>query len=180
MQDDNYIRINVAMCTLPITQIFAEIVTVMEAVISNASLDAYREFEREAAIMRWYEALEHYLTFTLSHTQGNIGVDYYINDYFMAHARFLQTPDFLQLAGARFAQAAGMVSQALHLACQRIEEQGAVLEEIEYTPNGLQQGHFLLTAIHQGSKPTPSLPNLQGKVPGSMATVVAPMSSFAY
>lgn len=160
MHDENVFSINVAMNTHEITRLFAEIATLMEAAISNGSLEAYREFEREAVIMRWYEALEHYLTYTLSHTRGNIGIDFYINDYFMNHARYLRTPDFLQFAGANFARAVGIATQALSLACQRIEERGAVLEDVVYTPHGLQQGYFLLTAIYEGPKYTGHIPQL--------------------
>lgn len=154
MNSNDQIRINVSMNTHAITQLFNKIVLLMEAAISNVDMHAYRDFEREAAIMRWYEALEHYLTFTLSHAQGNIGFDYYVDDYFKSHARFLKSQEFMQTAGNIFANAAGMASQALYLACQRMEQQDAVLEEVEYTPNGLQQGHFLLTGIYQTERPS--------------------------
>lgn len=163
---EQYIRINVAMNTHAITQLFSNIVTLMEAAISNADINAYRDFEREAAIMRWYEALEHYLSFTLSHTQGNIGIDYYLNDYFARHAQFLTNPEFTQLAGSYFASAAGIASQGLYLACQQIESANAILEEVEYTPVGLQQGHFLLTGIYQHD-----IPNVTTGQPGYMSNI---------
>lgn len=152
MNSDKHMRVNVSMNTLEITQIFNKIVLLMEAAISNVDMAAYRNFEREAAVMRWYEALEHYLSFTLSHTQGNIGFDYYLNDYFMVHAHLLNNPEFIQPASTLFANAAGIASQALYLACQRMEQHDVVLEEVEYTPDGLQQGHFLLTGIYQSER----------------------------
>lgn len=157
---DGVIRINVTLNTSTITKQFNDIITVMEAAISQADVTAYKCFDKEGAIMRWYEALDHYLSFTLSHSRVNIGIDYYVSEYFSNVAKYLNKPDIYQYIGSAFAHAVGIASQALYLAQQRIEQVGGKVEEVEFTPHGLVQGSYLLTGYYTPSDVTVDNPSL--------------------
>lgn len=140
-------NVNVMVDTVFVMEQFKSIVLMMEAAISNADTNAYRDFDADGAYMRLFEAMDHYLAFLLGRQRANIGFDYYVNEYFMAHARFLNSPEFLRAGGVLFANAAGYLQRALLFAQSNIEQNGATVGEIHSVP---YQGYTLFTYLVTG------------------------------
>jgi hypothetical protein len=115
---------------------FKPIMLYMEALVSNADSAAYRTFDTDAMFMRLFEAANHYLCFELGRKRGNIGFDFYINEYFGEFAKYMNTNvEFLKTGGIYFANAVGYLTRCLDLARQRAEEVGAVVTDVESTPH---------------------------------------------
>lgn len=123
------------------------IVLLMEAQISNGSSTEYSMFDRDGAFMRWFEALDHYLAFLLGNQRANIGFDYYVNEFFAGHARWLQGMEFLRTGSIYFANAAGYLQRCLMIAQQQIETNGAMVAEVHSVP---QRGYILFTYLVTG------------------------------
>lgn len=142
-----HFNVNVMVDTVFVMEQFKPIVLMMEAAISNADTNAYRDFDADGAYMRLFEAMDHYLAFLLGRQRANIGFDYYVNEYFMAHARFLNNPDFLRTGGVLFANAAGYLQRALLFAQSNIEQNGATVGEVHSVP---YSGYALFTYLVTG------------------------------
>lgn len=147
---DSTMRVNVMVEVTPVVAEFKNIIMMMEALISNADIQAYRAFDAEGSMMRLFEAMDHYLAFMLGRVQTNIGFDYYVNEYFAQHARYLTSNhQFMQAAGNRFVYAASYLYSCLSLAQQRIEQVGGMVDEVEYTPHlGYTLGTYLVTGYY--------------------------------
>lgn len=124
---------------------FRPVILYMEALISNADINAYREFQPEAMMARLFEAADHHLSFELGRKRGNIGFDYYVQEYAGQFARFL-TPnlEFMQMASIHFANVVGYLARMLNFARNQAEEMGAIVTEVEGTS---YQGWDLFTYI---------------------------------
>ena len=140
-------RVNVMVDVSPVMVEFNRILLMMEAAISQGDVNAYREFERDGAIMRLFEAADHWLEFELGRQRGNIGFDYYLNEYFAKFARFMRAPEFLQAAGIYFSNAVGYLARCLQFAQFNIEQTGGMVAEVTCTP---YQGYHLFTYLVTG------------------------------
>ena len=127
---------------------FRPVMTMMEACISNADVAMYRMFDPDAAYMRLFEAADHWLAFELGRKRGNIGFDFYIQEYFGQYAVYLmQNAEFMRAAGIYFANAVGYLARCLLMARQGAEELGAVIVDIDSTPHeGWERFTYLVTA----------------------------------
>jgi hypothetical protein len=127
---------------------FRPIMTMMEACISNADAAMYRAFDIDGAYMRLFEAADHFLAFELGRKRGNIGFDFYIQEYFAQPAQYLMAnQDFMRAGGIYFANAVGYLTRCLNLARLNAEEIGAVVVEVDSTPyNGWGLFTYIVTA----------------------------------
>jgi hypothetical protein len=128
-------RAHVMVPTSFVVDQFRPIILYMEALISNADTNAYRDFSGEAMMARLFEAADHHLSFELGRKQGNVGFDYYIQEYCGQFARFLTcNAEFMQMASIHFANVVGYLVRMLDYARTKAEEVGAVVTEVESTP----------------------------------------------
>lgn len=140
---------------------FRPIILWMEALISNADSTAYRAFDRDAMFMRLFEAADHHLAFELGRKQGNVGFDFYIQEYGGQFAKYLNDAEFLRAGGIYFANAVGYLARCLDMARQEAENLGAVVTEVDGTPYiGMSLFTYIVTASFDN--------HLYDFVPGSM------------
>ena len=127
---------------------FRPIMTMMEACISNADSAMYRAFDVDGSYMRLFEAADHWLAFELGRKMGNVGFDFYIQEYFSEAAQYLMANhEFMRAGGIYFANAVGYLTRCLVLARQGAEEVGAVVVEVDSTPyNGWEIFTYIITA----------------------------------
>jgi len=127
---------------------FRPIILYMEALISNADSTAYRAFDAQGMLARLFEAADYHVCFELARRGGNIGIEYYIQEYAGQFARYLlPEPEFMRMAGIHFANAVGYLARMLSLAQTTAEEMGAHVTEVEGTSHvGWDLFTYLVTA----------------------------------
>jgi len=93
-----------------------------------------------------YEALNHYLSYVISRSHVNIGIDYYLDEYFAEIAPFIKShPQALNFLGTTFATAAANIAQQLHPAMTKLEYLGQDVHDLQSFP--VQPGKLSLYVV---------------------------------
>jgi hypothetical protein len=124
---------------------------VIHATALEANLVKADELDDIATMVILQECLNHYLEMVLSHTHtGNLGFDYYIQEYFTRFApALLAKRDVVMYLGNHFAILAGQLAHHMQPALELIEFAGQQVEHIEtmvVDPGKLQL--YVLEASH--------------------------------
>lgn len=130
MQTMQPIRCAVMVDVKPVQIAFTQMCDVIRGLALGAGLNP-EEVEEDSIKTLLDQCVNHYLEYILSHSQGNLGFNYYIEEYFKRFAPFiLSRPDAMQFLGAQFAIITAQVANNLQPAVAALGNGGQHVEHI--------------------------------------------------